>query len=204
MSSEGATVLESRDEEDLIRRIQLIWKDIKTHFSHEFGEARYKNWLAPLEFKGFFSGRLVIAAPTRFIRDWVQANCAIRMYELLHSADTAILALDLVVDSASRPAVADNLSNLAEHNTSHHSDKAISSENEENGDGKEIMGSRLDPRYTFDNFVVGKSNELANAAARRVAEADTVTFNPLFLYGGVGLGKTHLMHAIAWNIRAMP
>ncbi|MBP2301904.1 chromosomal replication initiator protein DnaA [Azospirillum picis] len=63
------------------------------------------------------------------------------------------------------------------------------------------LSAALDPRFTFDNFVVGKPNELAHAAARRVADATTVTFNPLFLYGGVGLGKTHLMHALAWQIR---
>ncbi|MDE0943206.1 MAG: chromosomal replication initiator protein DnaA [Alphaproteobacteria bacterium] len=63
------------------------------------------------------------------------------------------------------------------------------------------MGSSLDSRYQFDSFVVGKSNELAYAAARRVADTAQINFNPLFLYGGVGLGKTHLMHAIAWHIR---
>ncbi|MCA0451241.1 MAG: chromosomal replication initiator protein DnaA, partial [Proteobacteria bacterium] len=59
----------------------------------------------------------------------------------------------------------------------------------------------LDPRFTFQSFVTGKSNEFAAAAAKRVAEEAKVPFNPLFLYGGVGLGKTHLMHAIAWHIR---
>lgn len=63
------------------------------------------------------------------------------------------------------------------------------------------ISAPLDPRFTFDNFVVAKSNELAYAAARRVAEAERAPFNPLFLYSGVGLGKTHLMHGIAWHIK---
>ena len=65
------------------------------------------------------------------------------------------------------------------------------------------FGAPLDPRFTFDNFVVGKPNELAFAASQRVAEANTVSFNPLFLYGGVGLGKTHLMHAMGWKIKEL-
>lgn len=68
-------------------------------------------------------------------------------------------------------------------------------------DEPDEISAPLDPRFTFKNFVTGKPNELAYSAARKVAEATSVSFNPLFLYGGVGLGKTHLMHAIAWEIR---
>jgi chromosomal replication initiator protein len=71
-------------------------------------------------------------------------------------------------------------------------------ESREGGFGE--ISAPLDPRFTFENFVVGKPNELAYAAARRVGDANVVPFNPLFLYGGVGLGKTHLMHAIAWHL----
>src|ERR1041385_6055695 len=70
-----------------------------------------------------------------------------------------------------------------------------------NGFAPEEVSAPLDPRFTFENFVVGKSNELAHAAALRVAEPRSVPFNPLFLYGGVGLGKTHLMHSVAWHIK---
>ncbi len=64
------------------------------------------------------------------------------------------------------------------------------------------FSSPLDPRFTFNDFVTGKPNELAVAAARRIAQGEQVTFNPLFLHGGVGLGKTHLLHGIAWELRA--
>ena len=73
--------------------------------------------------------------------------------------------------------------------------------NPEVGDHNSMLGAPLDPNLSFDSFVVGASNELAYAAAKRIAEADKVSFNPLFLYGGVGLGKTHLMHAIALEIK---
>ena len=67
----------------------------------------------------------------------------------------------------------------------------------------EELGARLDPRFTFETFVVGKPNEFAVAAAERVALSAKPPFNPLFLYGGVGLGKTHLMHAIAWRVKQL-
>ena len=88
-------------------------------------------------------------------------------------------------------------SDVGENISSVHDSKVV----RENLKQTSALGAPLDVKFTFENFIVGKPNELAFAAARRVAESDELPFNPLFLYGGVGLGKTHLMHAIAWQIR---
>ena len=170
-----------------------LWKQIQPRCLEAFGESTYQNWIAPLRIKDFLTGRLVIAAPSRFVRDWVQKNCMQKILNLLQQHDKAILALDFIVEAPSltpEPAK-ENVS----RETFPEDSNLIFEE------GLEDVSSRLEPRYTFEDFVVGKPNELAHAAARRVAEEESVTFNPLFLYGGVGLGKTHLMHAIAWHIR---
>ena len=207
--------LPTSDTDEGMTSQELDWNTLKKDFPNTFGEECYKSWLAPLTFKKFFSGRLVLSAPSRFMRDWVQTNCANKILSLLQTLDPSILTLDIIVETASRPSLVEKkapelsknnqfLGTASPPSTSQAKPFKMGSDDQINaGEGfLDVMGSRLDPRYTFDNFIVGQPNELAYAAARRVAEAEKVTFNPLFLYGGVGLGKTHLMHAIAWHIQA--
>ena len=173
--------------------LEDLWKQIQPRCLEAFGENTYQNWIAPLRVKEFLTGRLVVAAPSRFVRDWVQKNCLQKILSFLQQHDKTILALDFIVEAPSaEPEPAQE--NVSRETFSEESPLIFE-------EGLDDVSSRLEPRYTFEAFVVGKPNELAHAAARRVAEEGSVTFNPLFLYGGVGLGKTHLMHSIAWHIR---
>lgn len=174
----------------------FVWTSVSETFPIVFGENAVKNWLSKLHYQDFISGRLVIAAPTRFIRDWIQSHFSTKILSLLQQQKPDILALDLIVDPSKSTPAPVPANGLISARTA--ADTAVPLESLEDGI---VISSRLEPKYTFENFVVGKSNELAHAAALKVAESSSVAFNPLFLYGGVGLGKTHLMHAIAWHIR---
>ncbi|MGY6697256.1 MAG: chromosomal replication initiator protein DnaA [Roseinatronobacter sp.] len=160
------------------------WAGISDDLRSEIGESNHKNWIAPLECLGLSDGVLRFRAPSRFVGDWVKRTYHDQIFAHVKTRSEDVARLEFIVgDAARRPAA-----------PAHTAPKAVASE--------ELQSAPLDGKYNFDNFVVGKPNELAHAAARRVAEGGDVTFNPLFLYGGVGLGKTHLMHAIAWELRA--
>ncbi|MBV9374480.1 MAG: chromosomal replication initiator protein DnaA [Alphaproteobacteria bacterium] len=172
----------------------------------EVGEDAFRNWLQPVNFEQVCGEQAIIAAPTRFLRDWVATHYADRLLALWRAENGQVKRLSVVVGMPSkRPN-----GNYSSGRDGGQDDDAPDPPSA-GGPTLEIVDDKtqhlaLDQRFVFENFVVGKPNELAHAAARRVAEAcvcpgHTVPFNPLFLYGGVGLGKTHLMHAVAWHVR---
>lgn len=156
----------------------------------EFGSSVFEAWFKSLAYIKLEEDILYLSLPSSFMRDWVSTQYGIRLKTLFKKHLPYIKRIDFSINKSSK-------------NTS---EASLAATRESQGSSSPIIlldqiGSGLDPRFTFENFVVGKPNELAYAAACRVSEETQVTFNPLFLYGGVGLGKTHLMHAIAWRIR---
>lgn len=156
---------------------------MRSRLQAEFGEAAYRSWLKPASFELVGEDIIRVFAPTRFMRDWIETQYGERLLKIWAEENPKITGLDIVHSGAAAAA------------------KLVSVPTAFGDSTYGEISAPLDPRFRFDNFVVGKPNELAFAASRRVAEADSVPFNPLFLYGGVGLGKTHLMQSIAWQIR---
>ena len=181
------------------------WARIRARLRTEFGDAAYRSWLRPLTLTAETDGAVTLTAPTRFMRDWIVQNYFDRIRALWSGENAAVKAVDIAVAAVPPVRAADGKAAVrdgADAIGTASSVPAPAPARSTDGDATQReISAPLDPRFTFENFIVGKTNELAFAAARRVAEAAEVPFNPLFLYGGVGLGKTHLMHAIAWHIR---
>ncbi len=162
------------------------WGELRNELMNSVGPSNFVNWIEPLEFSELRGGNATFLVPTQFMGDWVQRNFGDRILKLLSSVDDSVTRLLFTVSPSSGPP--------APVSRPHRETTHLTADN------SELPGAPLDPNFTFDRFVVGKPNDLAHAAARRVAEGDSTTFNPLFLYGCVGLGKTHLMHAIAHEL----
>ena len=175
------------------------WGQVRVELLKAVGENNFTAWIEPIEFDRLDDRTARFHVPTNFFSSWVSQNFGDVI--LRHLVSAGVMA-DRVEFSVGRKPVAEaDNANVAPRPASEADASARRKAPVRTG-SSDLPGATLNPAYTFDDFIVGKPNELAHAAARRVAEGRDVTFNPLFLYGGVGLGKTHLMHAIAWDLRA--
>ena len=177
---------------------QQIWLQVQNKLKQEYGEATYKSWISKLEFISNIDNVLTLTAPTKFIREWIVTHYFDNIKNSWRHFDQKIDELIINISSTNNHIVSS--ANTNSSNLEIYEDKNIAETTHFYQTYN--LTSVLDSRFTFDNFVVGAPNEFAYAAARSVAESSSTDAktNPLFLYGGVGLGKTHLMHAIAWHV----
>lgn len=166
----------------------ISWNKISQELKKSLDKDTFQNWIKPIIFESYQDNTLSLSVPTRFLRDWIIKNYASVIKRVCLDQGNSIEKLAIIVKEKNERVIPGT--------------EAIYQEKEDDEDTYyDDISAPLDPKFTFDNFIVGKPNELAYAAAQRVAESEVVSFNPLFLYGGVGLGKTHLMHAVAWAIK---
>ncbi|MGB0903784.1 MAG: DnaA ATPase domain-containing protein, partial [Mangrovicoccus sp.] len=193
------------------------WGEVQDALRKSVGEDNYRTWIEPLSFASEENGVVHLNAPTSFIGSWVSRNYSHIIVDNLAQTGAQVARLQFDVKpsglettpqaecQSAQPVQANAAMALAAPAVvttgSAAPQPAETTSAKNSASAAKLDAGNLDPRCTFDTFVVGKPNELAHAAARRVAEGGPTTFNPLFLYGGVGLGKTHLMHAIAWHVK---
>jgi chromosomal replication initiator protein len=156
-----------------------LWDEVLTKVETKVNRHSFATWFRPTTFHSLDGSSLSIHVPTAQFREWLSKNYSGVIAEALDETGHHGLVVKFVCDPESQ---------VSQDNTPAESDSDPS--------------FFLNPKYTFDSFVVGSSNQFAHAASRAVAEIPSKSYNPLFVYGGVGLGKTHLMHAIGHYIRA--
>ncbi len=168
------------------RRTDLdrLWEAVLAKSAQTLGRDCADQWIRPIRLTAIEKDLAILAAPTTFMADWIERNYGLQILRSLQALMPSIRRIDITVAGPEPEPAAP---------TPAPTPPAAPAEDD-------LLSAPLDPRFTFESFVVGKPNELAHAASRRVAETCDAAFNPVFLYGGVGLGKTHLMHAIGQHL----
>jgi len=203
------------------------WKRVKKQLRAELGDDVFTSWFARVDLEEHQDGTVRLSVPTRFLKQWIQNNYNDQLMGLWQRECDNVHRIELTVRGAIRPRQApvakpsltgpqsaqtsssdtraDSLSDAAQVTRAQAATAAVALGRGDTGSDSTrdvLQGAALDPKYTFETFVEGESNNLALAAARQVAAGGAVTFNPLYLHASVGLGKTHLMQAVAAKARA--
>jgi chromosomal replication initiator protein len=151
---------------------QNLWAEVSRRLQESLNESTYRTWFAEVEGDDLGDATFAIAVPNDFTRDWIEGHFVHLIGTNVREATGREFAIELVV----------------------HEDVPATAAAEPKQEQPRVEG--MNQKYTFDSFVIGSSNRFAHAAALAVAEAPAQAYNPLFIYGGTGLGKTHLLHAV--------
>ena len=173
--------------------IDTFWAACIAHFKKELNAQQFNTWIKPLELDASFNDNqeVILIAPNRFVLQWVKDNF-IRQIEIIakeHFSHNVHFKLKLSEEKSAKK-VSETIDSPVKKAPEPKPTKKTKNNSQKNN------GSQLNPNFTFSSFVTGKANQLARAGAIQVAESPGTAYNPLFIYGGVGLGKTHLMHSI--------
>ena len=168
---------------------KLDWPFIQQEMKNKFGQEIYESWIRKIEFVNEFHDYILISVSTRFIRDWITSRYLDQILQLVKSKKKNINRIEFIIR---------NLEPEEENDIKKYDSRA--NENVSFIKDSYLQYNRIDPNKTFDNFILGPSNKLAFEASKKVSQ-DISHYNPLYIYGGVGMGKTHLLNAIGLSLK---
>ncbi|WP_421789461.1 chromosomal replication initiator protein DnaA [Hyphobacterium sp.] len=189
MSAVSGHALNSLEKVEEMKTAGAVWKEVRAHLRREYGETVFSSNMARLRVREDENGGLLVIAPDRFYRDWVEDHAGARLQALWTQLDPADRGLTLLSE--------EDLGRASVPSTVTPAPVEMADEIETANDKK---SRAVGERFTFDTFMVGPSNEMASAAARSIVNASPSPFNPAFYYGDYGVGKTHLLNAIAHSV----
>ena len=169
----------SLEEENL-----LNWNEILVKFKITFGNDIYESWIRNIDLKKEFNHYVVLSAPTRFVRDWIVSRYADKVLDIIKTFKQSIQRIEFLIEEQNEKS---SKKDYRKNNQTSSVENSI------------LIYNRFNLNSDFDNFIVGESNELAYTAARKIC-VQTAHYNPLFIYSGVGMGKTHLLNAIGLEV----
>ncbi|NCU31344.1 MAG: chromosomal replication initiator protein DnaA [Candidatus Moranbacteria bacterium] len=172
-----------------------IWFEAVSKISQDIGLQNVKTWIEPLIYKKYQDNSLFLEAPNKFIKDWFQDNYRKKLERKLNELTDKQIKIEIEINK-NKQKIKENIELIINKEENKEEIKNINIDKKTNN----TDNSNINNRYTFDTFVSGSSNQFAHAAAMAVANNPATTYNPLFIYGGVGLGKTHIIHSIGNEI----
>tara|TARA_Y100000590_G_scaffold45889_1_gene48775 strand:+ start:7489 stop:8874 length:1386 start_codon:yes stop_codon:yes gene_type:complete len=162
----------------------LSWNKILLNFKENFGNDVYESWIKNINLRKEYNHYVILSAPTRFVRDWIVSRYADKILDIIQIYKKSIERIEFLIEEQDIKSINQNYGKNS---------RVSSIEN------SLLNYNRFNTNYSFDNFIVGKSNELAYTAAKKIC-TESSHYNPLFIYGPVGMGKTHLLNAIGLEI----
>ena len=171
---------------------KVDWEKIQLEMKNKFGKDIFESWLRKINFSGEFNDYILLSVSTRFLRDWITSRYLDQILQIVKSHKNEINRIEISIADNDKEDINDNDKNIINSSSSNNNVSFI----------KDFFFqyNRIDPNKNFENFILGSSNKLAFEASKKVSE-NTSHYNPLYIYGGVGMGKTHLLNSIGLALK---
>ena len=171
---------------------KVDWEKIQLEMKNKFGKDIFESWLRKINFSGEFNDYILLSVSTRFLRDWITSRYLDQILQIVKSHKNEINRIEISIADNDKEDINDNDKNIINSSSSNNNVSFI----------KDFFFqyNRIDPNKNFENFILGSSNKLAFEASKKVSE-NISHYNPLYIYGGVGMGKTHLLNSIGLELK---